>query len=194
MSKNIKEPKAQPIENNEADINDVDIDDVTPEADLTEESQEEEVLKDQLDKALKEVESMKKEYMFLMAEFDNFKKRTLKEKSDLMKSAAESTLKSFLPIVDDFERGLEAIKDTSDVESVKQGMTLIYNKLVKVLNANGVKVIDSTGADFDADYHEAIAMVPAPDEEKKGKVIDTVEKGYKLNDKVIRHAKVVVGQ
>ncbi|MCM1449078.1 MAG: nucleotide exchange factor GrpE [Clostridiales bacterium] len=189
MNKDKKDPKAQPIENEEIEINDV-----TPEADLTEEADDLEALKEQLDKTTKEVESMKKEYMFLMAEFDNFKKRTLKEKSELLKTAAESTLKSFLPIVDDFERGLDAIKDTSDVESVKEGMTLIYNKLIKVLASNGVKVIESTGTDFDPDIYEAIAMVPAPQEEMKGKVIDTVEKGYKLNDKVIRHAKVVVGQ
>ncbi|MDE6086651.1 MAG: nucleotide exchange factor GrpE [Muribaculaceae bacterium] len=155
---------------------------------------EEESLKDQLDKAIKANESMKKDYMFLMAEFDNFRKRTLKEKSEILKNAAESTLKGLLPIVDDFERGLDAIKDSSDVESVKAGMELIYNKLIKYLSSNGVKAIESTGNNFDADLHEAIAMVPAPDESKKGQVIDTVEKGYTLNDKVIRHAKVVVGQ
>ena len=132
--------------------------------------------------------------MFLMAEFDNFKKRTLKEKSELLKNAAESTLKGLLPIVDDFERGLNAIKDSSDVSAVKEGMELIYNKLIKYLSSNGVKAIESTGADFDSDLHEAIAMIPAPDESKRGKVIDTVEKGYMLNDKVLRHAKVAVGQ
>ncbi len=151
-------------------------------------------LKEQLDKALEANASMKKDYMFLMAEFDNFKKRTLKEKSEILKNAAESTLKGLLPIVDDFERGLDAIKESSDVESVKAGMELIYNKLIKYLSANGVKAIESTGADFDADLHEAIAMIPTPDESQKGKIIDTVEKGYTLNDKVIRHAKVAVGQ
>ena len=155
---------------------------------------EEEALKNELDKVQKANESMKKDYMFLMAEFDNFKKRSLKEKSEIIKNAAESTLKGLLPIVDDFERGIAAIKDSSDVESVKAGMELIYNKLIKYLASNGVKAIESTGKDFDADLHEAIAMVPAADESLKGKVIDTVEKGYTLNDKVIRHAKVVVGQ
>lgn len=151
-------------------------------------------LKEQLEKALETNASMKKDYMFLMAEFDNFKKRTLKEKSEILKNAAESTLKGLLPIVDDFERGLDAIKDSTDVDAVKEGMELIYNKLVKYLSANGVKTIESTGKDFDADIHEAVAMIPAPEDSMKGKVIDTVEKGYTLNDKVMRHAKVVVGQ
>lgn len=200
MNKDKHEPKAQSIDN---DLNnEVEITDVTPgdefcdnNADaLSEEDVENESLKDQLDKALTANDSMKKDYMFLMAEFDNFKKRTLKEKSELLKNAAESTLKGLLPIVDDFERGLDAIKDSSDVSSVKEGMELIYNKLIKYLAANGVKAIESTGADFDADLHDAIAMVPTPDESMRGKVIDTVEKGYTLNDKVIRHAKVAVGQ
>lgn len=176
----------------------VDIEDTVPEDVKTDESEEsvseEEFLKDELDKVQKANESMKKDYMFLMAEFDNFKKRTLKEKSEIIKNAAESTLKGLLPIVDDFERGIDAIKDSSDVESVKAGMELIYNKLIKYLASNGVKAIESTGKEFDADIHEAIAMVPTTDESQKGKVIDTVEKGYTLNDKVIRHAKVVVGQ
>lgn len=153
-----------------------------------------ESLKDMLNNAQAEVEKEKKEYLFLMAEFDNFRKRTLKEKSELLRNASESVLKGLLPIVDDFERGLDAIKDSSDAEAVKQGMELIYNKFVKYLDQNGVKVIPTDGADFDADYHEAIAMVPVEDESKKGKVIDTVLKGYTLNDKVIRHAKVAVGQ
>lgn len=181
---------------------DVEITDVTPGDEFTEnlddtvsEAQDEtEILKDELDKAQKTCESMKKDYMFLMAEFDNYKKRTLKEKSDILKNAAESSLKGLLPIVDDFERGLEAIKDSSDVQSVKEGMELIYNKLVKYLASNGVKPIESTGAAFDPDIHEAIAMIPTEESDKKGKVIDTVEKGYMLNDKVLRHAKVAVGQ
>lgn len=140
------------------------------------------------------VEKEKKEYLFLMAEFDNFRKRTLKEKGDIIRNAAESVLKGLLPIVDDFERGLNAIKDSQDAESVKEGMTLIYNKLMKYLEQNGVKPIESTGADFDPELHEAIAMVPTEDESQKGKVIDTPTKGYTLNDKVLRYAKVAVGQ
>lgn len=140
------------------------------------------------------VEKEKKEYLFLMAEFDNFRKRTLRERTELIKSAAEKALKGILPVVDDFERGLDAIKDTSDAEAVKEGMRLIYNKFVKYLADNGVKDMQSTGADFDPDMHEAVAMVPAENDAEKGKVKDTVLKGYMLNDKVLRHAKVVVAQ
>ncbi len=129
-----------------------------------------------------------------MAEFDNFRKRTLRERTELIKSAAEKALKGILPVVDDFERGLDAIKDTSDAEAVKEGMRLIYNKFVKYLADNGVKDMQSTGADFDPDMHEAVAMVPAENDAEKGKVKDTVLKGYMLNDKVLRHAKVVVAQ
>lgn len=118
----------------------------------------------------------------------------LRERSDLIKSASEKALKGLLPIVDDFERGLDAIKDTNDAEAVKEGMNLIYNKLIKYLADNGVKEMVSTGVDFDADIHEAVAMVPAADEAEKGKVKDTVSKGYMINDKVLRHAKVVVAQ
>lgn len=141
------------------------------------------------------LEKEKKEYLFLMAEFDNFRKRTLKEKSELIKNAAESVLKGLLPIVDDFERGLQASTTSDDAEAVRQGMELIYSKLVKYLEQNGVKAMETNGADFDPDRHEAIAMVPAPAEDQKGKVIDTVAKGYTLNgDKVLRFAKVAVGE
>lgn len=140
------------------------------------------------------LEKEKKEYLFLMAEFDNFRKRTVKEKGDIIRNASESVLKGLLPIVDDFERGLAAIKDSEDAESVKEGMTLIYNKLMKFLEQNGVKPIDSTGQAFDPELHEAIAMVPTDDDALKGKVMDTPTKGYTINDKVLRYAKVAVGQ
>ena len=151
-------------------------------------------LNKQLLDAQAQVEKEKKEYLFLMAEFDNFRKRTLKEKSELIKNAAESVLKGLLPIVDDFERGLEASAKTEDPAEVRKGMELIYQKLVKYLEQNGVKAIESTGKAFDAELHEAIAMVPVPDESQKNIVIDTPTKGYTLNGKVLRHAKVVVGQ
>lgn len=151
-------------------------------------------LKKQLLDADARVEKEKKEYLFLMAEFDNFRKRTLKEKSELIKNAAESVLKGLLPIADDFERGLEASAKAEDAADVRKGMELIYQKLVKYLEQNGVKAIESTGKAFDAELHEAIAMVPAPDESQKNIVIDTPTKGYTLNGKVLRHAKVVVGQ
>jgi molecular chaperone GrpE len=150
-------------------------------------------LKDTLQQREDDLAKEKKEYLFLMAEFDNFRKRTLREKSEIIKNGAETALRGLLPILDDFERGLAAITDSADAESVKEGMTLIYNKFVKYLEQNGVKEIPTDGADFNPDFHEAIAMVPA-DDEHKGKIIDTVTKGYMLNDKVIRHAKVAVGQ
>lgn len=159
-----------------------------------EEGSEIEALKNLLDQKEKELEKEKKEYLFLMAEFDNFRKRTLRERTDLVKTAAEKALKGILPVVDDFERGLDAIKDTSDAEAVKEGMRLIYNKFIKYLADNGVTAMESTGAGFDSELHEAIAMVPAENDEEKGKVKDTVLKGYMLNDKVLRHAKVVVAQ
>lgn len=148
----------------------------------------------QLAEEKEKVEKVKKEYMFLMAEFDNFRKRTVKEKSDIIKNAAEKVLSGLLPIIDDFERGIEANKNIDDADTVKEGMELIYNKLLKYLEQNGVKAMDTTGADFDPETQEAIAMVPAATDEQKGKVIDTPTKGYTLNDKVLRHAKVVVAQ
>ena len=159
-----------------------------------EDGSELEALKNLLASKEEEVEKEKKEYLFLMAEFDNFRKRTIRERADLIKSAAEKALQGILPIIDDFERGLDAIKDTSDAEAVKEGMRLIYTKFIKYLADNGVKEIQSTGAPFDTELHEAVAMVPAENEEEKGLVKDTVQKGYMLNDKVLRHAKVVVSQ
>ena len=162
-----------------------------------EEVSEIEALKNLLQEQEAALEKEKKEYLFLMADFDNFKKRTMKEKAELIRNGGESALRGLLPIVDDFERGLAAmsnIAEGSDAQTVKEGMELIYNKFVKYLEQNGVKEIPTEGATFDADLHEAIAMVPAPDESLKGKVIDTIAKGYTLNDKVLRHAKVAVGQ
>lgn len=153
-----------------------------------------ETLKNLLQQRDEELEKEKKEYLFMMAEFDNFKKRTLREKSEIIKNGAEGALKGLLPVIDDFERGLAAIKESSDASAVKEGLELIYHKFVKYLEQNGVKEIVSTDAEFDADLHDAIAMVPVDDESKKGKVIDTIAKGYTLNDKVIRHSKVAVGQ
>ena len=144
-----------------------------------EEVDETEALKAQLEKE-------KKEYLFLMAEFDNFRKRTLKEKSEIIRNAGENVLKGLLPIVDDFERGLKATEKAENTADVLEGMRLIY--------ANGVKEMDPEDREFDADKHEAISAVPVPDEAQKGKILDTVEKGYMINDKVLRHAKVVVGQ
>ncbi|MDE6255423.1 MAG: nucleotide exchange factor GrpE [Muribaculaceae bacterium] len=149
---------------------------------------------DEVAKLKEEVAKEKKEYLFLMAEFDNFRKRTLKEKSELIRNAGESAFKGLLPIVDDFERALKATEGSEDASSVREGMELIYKKLKKYMEQNGVKEMDPEEKDFDADRHEAISAVPVPDENLKGKILDTVEKGYTINDKVLRHAKVVVGQ
>lgn len=135
-----------------------------------------------------------REYLFLRADFDNYRKRAIKEKSEIIKNASERVLKDLLPIIDDFERGLEATKDDTDGQQVREGMELIYNKFVKFLTANGVKPIESTGTDFNDELHDAIATVPATSDDMKGKVIDTTTKGYTLNDKVLRHAKVVVAK
>lgn len=153
---------------------------------------EEEV--DEVEKLKEELAKEKKEYLFLMAEFDNFRKRTLKEKSEIIRNAGENVLKGLLPIVDDFERGIKASEKSENGGGIDEGMLLIYNKLVKYLAANGVKEFDPADDVYDADKHEAISVVPVPDEYKKGKILDTVEKGYMINDKVLRHAKVVVGQ
>lgn len=159
-----------------------------------EENQEENSVEDKITSLETELAKEKKEYLFLMAEFDNFRKRTLKEKSEIIRNAGEQVLKGLLPIVDDFERGLKASADAQDTDSVKEGMELIYKKLLKYLEQNGVKEIDPEDRDFDTNRHEAISVVPVADEEQKGKILDTVEKGYMINDKVLRHAKVVVGQ
>ena len=140
-----------------------------------------------------DLEKEKKEYLFLMAEFDTFRRRTVKEKADLIKNGAESALRDLLPVVDDLERALDAINKGGDLESLKEGVDLIYNKFVKYLESQHVTAIDSTGKDFDTDIHDAVTTFPAPDPSMKGKVIDTTIKGYMINDKVLRHAKVVVG-
>lgn len=141
-----------------------------------------------------ELEKSQKEYLFLMAEFDNYRKRTVKEKAELIKNGGEKAMLGLLPVIDDFERAIDAIDKSSDVEGLKEGVDLIYNKFMKYLESQQVKPMESTGTDFDADIYEAVTTFPAPDESMKGKVIDTVQKGYTINEKVLRHAKVVVGQ
>ena len=139
-----------------------------------------------------EAEKWKDKYIRLAAEFDNYKKRTLKEKSELILNGSEKTISTILPILDDFERALA--DKTEDPKTIKEGFDLIFKKFLKALETLGVNKIEPDDADFNVDYHEAIAMVPGMGDDKKGKVIDCVQTGYKLNDKVIRHAKVAVGQ
>lgn len=186
------EPQVEEIINEEKEVvADIDNENINNENSVSEENEENLSETDQLKQQL---EASKKEYMFLMAEFDNFRKRTIKEKAEIIRNATEKAMKDLLPVVDDFERGLSAMAETTDAAAVKDGMDLIYNKFIKYLEQNGVKAIESTGTDFDTELHEAIAMVPSPDESQKGKVIDTVMKGYTINDKVIRHSKVAVAQ
>lgn len=155
---------------------------------------EEEKLAQELEEANKVIEEQKDKYLRLSAEFDNYRKRTMKEKAELILNGAEKTISSILPIVDDFERALKNMETATDVAAVKEGVELIYNKFMSVLGQDGVKVIETKEKPLDTDFHEAIAVIPAPDKSLRGKILDCVQTGYTLNDKVIRHAKVVVGE
>lgn len=161
-------------------------------AETQEEQDKEKTIEQQLQEANEKIAELKDQYLRKAAEFENYRKRTLKEKSELILNGAESTVKAILPILDDFERALA--DKTDDCQAIKEGQQLIFNKFVKTLKSLGVEKIETQDKDFDVDYHEAIAMVPGMGDDKKGKVIDCVQTGYKLNDKVIRHAKVAVGQ
>ncbi|WP_320978757.1 nucleotide exchange factor GrpE [Bacteroides sp.] len=168
-----------------------------PQNEQTEESApltHEEELEKELEKAQEALEEQKDKYLRLSAEFDNYRKRTLKEKAELILNGGEKSLGSILPVVDDFERAIKTMETATDVNAVKEGVELIYNKFIAVLAQNGVKVIETKDQPLDTDYHEAIAVIPAPSEAQKGKILDCVQTGYTLNDKVLRHAKVVVGE
>lgn len=164
------------------------------EKESTENNEETKEEKDPLEAALEEIAKLKDTYLRSVAEFDNYRKRTLKEKTELILNGSEKAVQAILPIIDDMERAIESAEKTDDIEVVKEGMKLIYQKTNKVLEGLGVKKMDTKDADFNTDYHEAVAMVPGMGDEKKGKVLDCVQSGYTLNDKVIRHAKVAVGQ
>jgi len=155
---------------------------------------EEEKLAQEQEKANEQIEEQKDKYLRLSAEFDNYRKRTMKEKAELILNGGEKSTGSSLPIVDDLNRPQKNRETATDVAAVKEGVELIYNKFMSVLGQNGVKVIETKEQPLDTDYHEAIAVIPAPNEALKGKILDCVQTGYILNDKVIRHAKVVVGE
>ena len=161
-----------------------------PEKELT----PEEKLQAEVEKLQAEQEEMKDKYLRLSAEFDNYRKRTMKEKAELILNGGEKAFKAILPVIDDMERALATMQKATDVEAVKEGVDLIYNKFIQILGQNGVQAIDTKEKELDTDYHDAIAIIDAPTEELKGKILDCVETGYTLNDKVIRHAKVVVGK
>ena len=160
-------------------------------ADETSEAPEE---KDPLEAAKEEIEQLKTQMLYKTAEFDNYRKRTLKEKAELILNGGEKAVSAILPVIDDMERAIENGEKTDDPAVLREGMELIYQKFMKALEGLGVKKIETDNADFDTDLHEAVAMVPGMGDDKKGKVIDCLQTGYQLNDKVIRHAKVAVGQ
>jgi len=166
-------------------------DEVAEDGNTPEEAAEE---TDPLEAAKAEIEELKKQALYKTAEFDNYRKRTLKERAELILNGGEKVITTLLPILDDMERAIESGKKTDDPDVLREGIELIYHKLVKVMEGHGVTKIDTTDADFDTDIHEAVAMVPGMGDDKKGKVIDCIQTGYMLNDKVIRHAKVAVGQ
>ena len=149
---------------------------------------------DPLEAAMAEIESLKTQMLYKTAEFDNYRKRTLKEKAELILNGGEKAVSAILPVIDDMERAMENGEKTDDPQVLREGMELIYHKFMKALESLGVKKIETENADFNTDVHEAVAMVPGMGDDKKGKVIDCLQSGYQLNDKVIRHAKVAVGQ
>ena len=192
MSKKEKNIK---IEGEELELNNEETTQNSAEAQAEDANGEETPTEEELDPlvaAQNEAEQWKDKYIRLVAEFENYKKRTLKEKSELILNGSEKTVAAILPILDDFERA--TADKTEDPQAIKEGFELIYKKFLKALETLGVNKIETDNADFNVDYHEAIAMVPGMGDDKKGKVIDCVQTGYTLNDKVIRHAKVAVGQ
>ena len=154
----------------------------------------EEKLQQELDQANEKIATLEDKYLRQVAEFDNYRKRTMKEKAELIKNGGERAIESILPVLDDFERALANMAKNENAAEIMTGVELIYNKFVGILKQNGLQKIDTEGAEFNTDFHEAIALVPTPDASLKGKVLDCVQAGYTLNDKVIRHAKVAVGE
>lgn len=202
MAQKSKQEKAQDIENKELE-QEVSINDDT-ETTATDEQGEENLPEVELDETAKltaeiddlkaQIDKQKDDYLRLMAEFDNYRRRTLREKADLVKTGGEACMKAILPVIDDVERAMQAVDSSNDVEALKEGVNLIYNKFRSYLDQNGVKEMETDGVEFDADRHEAIAQIPAATPEQKGKIIDCTQKGYTLNDVVIRFPKVVVAQ
>lgn len=194
MNENVEEQTAeQSSEQSAADATDTETD-ATDNADNSGESDKSSEEKSPLEEAQQQIEELKDKYLRSVAEFDNYRKRTLKEKAELILNGSEKAIAAVLPILDDMERAIANGEKTEDLNVLREGMSLIYTKFQKVLESIGVKEIETADADFDTDVHEAIAMVPGMGDDKKGKVLDCVQKGYKLNDKVIRHAKVAVGR
>lgn len=194
MSKNKEEMKSQATDAPEAAEVEKEGTEATPNEEVKSEEKEETSLEGKIAKLQEQLDKEKKEYLFLMAEFDNFRKRTLKEKAEIIKNGSENAMRDILPILDDFDRAMLAMETAEDAKALKEGVDLIHAKFEKYLEKNGVKEMDTADKDFDTNFHEAVTTFPTEDESKKGKIIDTVQKGYTINDKVLRHAKVVVGQ
>jgi molecular chaperone GrpE len=154
----------------------------------------EEELEKEIERLNAQIEEDRAMYLRLSAEFDNYRKRTMKEKAELILNGGERSITSLLPVIDDLERAVKTTETATDASAIKEGIALIYNKFITILGQHGVQVIETNDRPLDTDYHEAIATTPAPSEALKGKILDTVQTGYKMNDKVIRHAKVVVGE
>ena len=195
MSKEKNQPQEEELlKNEEAAQEAVQTEETTQEEAPAQELTVEEQLANMLAEAQQMVNEERDKYLRLAAEFDNYRKRTLKEKAELIKNGGEKTLTAILPVLDDFERALKNMEATEATQAMKEGVELIFTKFNKVLAQEGLQKIETEGKDFDVDYHEAIALIPAPSEELKGKILDCVQTGYTLNEKVIRHAKVAVAQ
>lgn len=176
------------------ETSDAEINEIETTSDEKVEPTKEEELSKQLEEANAKIEEQNNAYLRLAAEFDNYRKRTMKEKAELIKNGGEKTINSILPVIDDMERAITVMETSTDVPAVQEGIKLILNKFTSVMSQHGVLPMETEGKDFNTDYHEAIASIPAPSEDLKGKILDCVQKGYLLNEKVIRHAKVVVGE
>lgn len=193
MSQTEEKKQQEELQNEQQEEKNVAEEQLQPEAEK--ELSAEEKLQLQLAEAEEKLANQQDKLLRQMAEFDNYRKRTLKEKAELIKNGGEKTISTILPVIDDLERALQNMKsDNEEVKALFDGVELIYNKLLKLLQQEGLEKINTQEQDFNTDFHEAIALVPAPTDEQKGKILDCVQNGYTLNDKVIRHAKVVVGQ
>lgn len=191
MANEKEKTKKKSVEIEEPEVNQVNDNKVVEE---TEEVNQEQEPQDPMAQLQDELNETKDKYVRLSAEFDNYRKRTLREKTDMLKYASEDVMKAILPLVDDFERALKHTEDATEIDAVRKGIELIHSKFIDFLSSKGVKEIEAVGLELDTDLHEAVTKIPAPEKKMKGKIVDVIEKGYKLSDKVIRFSKVVVGE
>ena len=190
-NKNKEQKETENIINNDTDNTQQVPENDTPleqDAEVINEDSKSDAEADKLAEALTEIDSLKDKYLRQVAEFDNYRKRTLKEKTELILNGGEKVLSALLPVLDDLDRAMQNIEKSNDVETLKEGVTLIIDKLTKILQGQGLQKMDTVGKEFDTDFHEAVALIPAPEEAQKNHVIDCVQPGYMLNEKVIRHA------